>query len=158
MSTAIANAFGIDTPTEYPTKEETGLAVIDEATGKLQDRLQKNIDKDYDFVRGNLREMIESTMTMIPNLVDLVQQAESARMYESASAFMKMIADLNKDLLSTSKELEKGSSKGTVPTPASIQSETTNVYIGTGGDIFSRLSKPKLNEDIEKLPIINPTK
>lgn len=154
MSHEIADAFGIDTPTEYPSKALTTVDDVDSTTKQLQQLVKDNIDKDYRFVRKNLTEMIESTMVMIPNLVDLVQQSESARMYESAAAFMKMIADLNKDLIGTSKELEKGSTpvKGAPPAPEATQGET-NIFIGTAGDIFSRLSKPKM--ELESLPIIN---
>lgn len=152
----IANAFGIDTPTEYPTKELTTVDEVESTTKQLQQLVKDNIDKDYKYVRKNLVEMIDSTMTMIPNLVDLVQQSESARMYESAAAFMKMIADLNKDLIGTSKELDKGSmpNKG-APMVAAETTTTgeTNIFIGTAGDIFSRLSKPKM--ELEALPVIN---
>lgn len=159
MIDEIANAFGIDTPTEYPVPS-TDLVTVDDVDAKtkaLQTQVQENINKDYKFVRKNLTEMIESTMTMIPNLVDLVQQSESARMYESAAAFMKMIADLNKDLIGTSKELEKGTpAKGAAAAslPQAPPGET-NIFIGTGGDIFSRLSKPKVSNEIEALPVIN---
>lgn len=157
MSNEIAAAFGIDAPTEYPVREETAIAAIDEVKDKLQERIKTNVDKDYDFVRDNLRTMILDTMQMVPNLVDLVNQAESPRMYESASAFMKMIADLNKDLLATSKELEKGAVKG-APTvqPTNPEGGATNIYIGTGSDIFAQLSKPKVTmSTIEELPVIN---
>jgi BMFP domain-containing protein YqiC len=152
---AIANAFGITTPTDYPKNEMTVANALDEKTSQLQEQIKENINEDYRVVRKNLQSMIESTMDMIPNLVDLVSQAESPRMYESAATFMKMVADLNKDLLVTSRELDKGSEKGYVPQMVPVGSENTNIYIGTGSDIFSRLSKPKVVDHIDELPVIN---
>lgn len=154
MSNEIAKAFDIDTPTEYPSKEVT-VADVEQQTNQLQERVRENIDQDYTFVRKNLKEMIESTMEMIPNMVDLVQQSESPRMYEAASAFMKTVADLNKDLIGTSKELEKTAPvKGQTAQVPGIVSENTQVFIGTGSDIFAQLSKRKMT-DIEALPVIN---
>lgn len=153
----IANAFGVSPEMDLP-KNETAVSVIEKATGELQKRLEQNIDADYDFVRDNLRDMITQTMETIPNLIDLIQQSESARMYESGAAFMKMIADLNKDLISTSKELESaGGSKAKPPTPVSTPSgETTQIFIGTGSDVFSQLGKRKtVIQEISELPPVN---
>lgn len=156
MSNEIAGAFGIDTPTEYPMAPIT-VDEVEAKTKALQTQVSENIDKDYKYVRKNLIEMIDSTMTMIPNLVDLVQQSESARMYESAAAFMKMIADLNKDLIGSSKELQKDAPVKAVAasTNPDAPAGDTNIFIGTAGDIFSRLSKPKVVDAIEELPVIN---
>lgn len=154
----IANAFGITPEMDLPQREETAVAEIKKTTGELQTRLEKNIDADYDFVRTNLREMITSTMETIPNLIELIQQSESARMYESGAAFMKMIADLNKDLISTSKDLESEGSKSKAPAaqPTTPEGGTTQIFIGTGGDVFSQLGKRKTAiQEIAEQPIVN---
>jgi hypothetical protein len=155
---AIASAFGIDTPTEYPVavSPEKEMDTVDEKVSELQSRVKENISSDYKEVRDNFKSMIDSTMEMIPNLVDLVQQAESPRMYESAAAFMKMVSELNKDLLATSRELEKGAVvKGAPAFTPSNPGEATNIYIGTPGDVFSQFSKPKVIDAIEGLPVVN---
>lgn len=143
MNRSMAKAFGIETD-EVETSKKSLVSIENEMVS-IHERVKENAGKDYDFVHGNLKTMIDSTMSMIPDLVELCQQAQTPRMYESASIFIKMVADLNKDLISTTKEFEesKNDKKPSTKTDET-KNETTNVYIGTGSDIFERLSKPKV--------------
>jgi len=154
----IAKAFGIEEPVQGSTTElKVTPDVVETHTKALKTRVATNIGQDYDFARQNIREMISSSMETVPNLIELIQQAESPRMYESGAAFLKMLAELNKDLLSISNEIEKGESNKKVAAPAEqAPAGTTNVYFGTGSDVFDRLSKKReLDPAIQVLPVIN---
>lgn len=153
----IAKAFGIEEPQVSATEIKVTPEVVESHTKNLKSRVSSNIGQDYDFARDNIRDIISSSMETVPDLIELIKQAESPRMYESGAAFLKMLAELNKDLLSISNEIEKGESNKKVAAPvASTEGGTTNVYIGTGSDVFDRLSKRRqLDPVIQVLPVIN---
>lgn len=160
MNHPIAQAFGIEEETPNVPSTEVSLTPdeVENKTKALRARVEANINVDYTFARENIRTMIDQSMVAIPNLIDLIQQAESPRMYESGAAFLRTLAELNKDLLNISNEIDKSAPKkadlASTAQPAQPVGDT-NIYIGTGGDIFARLSKPKVTDPIGDLPVIN---
>ena len=148
----ISEALGAMTAVEQPERQTalTTTNEVDEKTQGLKKRAADNLRADYEEARTNLKELITDSMGLMPNLVSLVREAESPRMYESASAFIKMLAELNKDLLAVSADIDKGS-KGTerpaVQTNGEKKEEgNTTVFIGTSDELFKSLSRRRTAE------------
>lgn len=99
--------------------------------------MRKNLDQDYDFARGNLRRVLEQAMSLLPNAISLAREAESPRVYESTSAFIKTIAEINKDLL----EITERNLKQNPNTNHQEQAGVTNnaIFVGTTEELFTKL-------------------
>lgn len=126
--------------------------IVENKTKNLKEMMALNKEKDYLDARKNIKEMIQSSMELVPDLVSLLRETENAKSYDSAANFMKMITDLNKSLLSLSDvEESKSKSKDTSNTPQNIepQVQQTNVYIGTTEDMLDSLSKNKESKAID---------
>lgn len=144
----ISETLGAMTPVEYPTRQLVRASDVDSRCKDLKKRASDNLGIDYEETRSNLKELIQDSMSLMPNLVSLVREAESPRMYESASAFIKMLAELNKDLLSISSDMEKGKAIEKTSETPQVQSEGTTVFIGTSDELFKSLSKRKEMKDV----------
>jgi hypothetical protein len=144
MMDKISQTLGTATGVEIPNSidNEMALATTNEVvavTDKFKE-MRSNLDQDYDFARGNLRKVLEQAMSLLPNAISLAREAESPRIYESTSAFIKTIADINKDLLEiTERNLKQAPSAGkNISQP---ESNVTNnaIFVGTTEDLFTKL-------------------
>src|SRR6478736_2100904 len=114
MMDKISESLGTLTPVSSVTesKKDTLPEVIEEKTKDIAKRVIDNLSNDYESVRENLHKLIEESMAIIPEVFHVVKESQSARMYESASGFIKMVSELNKDLIGVTLDLEKRKSGG----------------------------------------------
>ena len=81
------------------------------------DRLTKSdIEKDYDYTRGNLYSIIEKGQEAINGILELAQESEMPRAYEVAGQLIKSVSDATDKLMDLQKKLkdveEETQSKG----------------------------------------------
>ena len=81
------------------------------------DRLTKNdIEKDYEYTRGNLYSIIEKGQEAINGILELAQESEMPRAYEVAGQLIKSVSDATDKLMDLQKKLkdvnEEKESKG----------------------------------------------
>ena len=81
------------------------------------DRLVKDdIEKDYEYTRGNLYSIIEKGQEAINGILELAQESEMPRAYEVAGQLIKSVADATDKLMDLQKKLkdvnEEQESKG----------------------------------------------
>ena len=81
------------------------------------DRLTKDdIDKDYEYTRGNLYSIIEKGQEAINGILELAQESEMPRAYEVAGQLIKSVSDATDKLMDLQKKLkdvnEEKESKG----------------------------------------------
>ena len=81
------------------------------------DRLVKDdIEKDYEYTRGNLYSIIEKGQEAINGILALAQESEMPRAYEVAGQLIKSVADATDKLMDLQKKLkdvnEEQESKG----------------------------------------------
>ena len=76
------DAFNVES-TIVSAKEETSI--------EKPDRLTKNdIEKDYEYTRGNLYSIIEKGQEAINGILELAQESEMPRAYEVAGQLIKV--------------------------------------------------------------------
>ena len=103
MKNKLDDAFNI-TPTEVevdPTdvKEPVGI--------QKPDRLTKDdIEKDYEYTRGNLYSIIEKGQEAINGILELAQDSEMPRAYEVAGQLIKSVSDATDKLMDLQKKLK----------------------------------------------------
>ena len=106
------NTFNI-TPTEVEVEEKPVVGITPE---QKPDRLKKDdIEKDYEYTRGNLYSIIEKGQEAINGILELAQESEMPRAYEVAGQLIKSVSDATDKLMDLQKKLkdvEEESTKG----------------------------------------------
>lgn len=112
----ISAALGTETPmVALPRPEQT----------------EQTAAEDFNTARNNLRELITQGMAAVPTMMMLMREAQSDKMFSSGAAYMKMLADLNAQLLKQSKENIKSAPVPVAPTGDVHITQTNHVYHGT---------------------------
>ena len=104
MTKQLDKAFNI-APTEVVVEETS----VEEAPVGIQkpDRLNKDdIDKDYEYTRGNLYSIIEKGQEAINGILELAQESEMPRAYEVAGQLIKSVSDATDKLMDLQKKLK----------------------------------------------------
>ena len=71
------------------------------------DRLPKDdIEKDYEYTRGNLYSIIEKGQEAINGILELAQESEMPRAYEVAGQLIKSVSDATDKLMDLQKKLK----------------------------------------------------
>ena len=74
---------------------------------KKPDRLTKDdIQKDYEYTRGNLYSIIEKGQEAINGILELAQESEMPRAYEVAGQLIKSVSDATDKLMDLQKKLK----------------------------------------------------
>ena len=72
------------------------------------DRLTKDdIEKDYEYTRGNLYSIIEKGQEAINGILELAQESEMPRAYEVAGQLVKSVSDATDKLMDLQKKLKE---------------------------------------------------
>jgi hypothetical protein len=125
--------------TEIVSGEEESVEVA-----KKIDRQKSDVNKDYEYTRGNLYSIIEKGQEAINGILELAQESEMPRAYEVAGQLIKNVADATDKLLDLQKKLKdvnEESKKG----PTNV---TNALFVGSTSDLSKFLKSQ--NEDTEK--------
>ena len=105
------------------------------------------IDKDYDYTRGNLYSLIEKGQEAINGIMEVAGESASPRAYEVAGQLIKSVADTTDKLLDLQKKVkdvkeENGSTTNNVTNNA--------LFVGATSDLSKILKKQFLNNKDKK--------
>ena len=78
--------------------EETALDVVER---------HNHQDQDYDYVRNNLQDIIETGSNVLQGIVELAEGSDHPRAYEVVGQIMRQLAETNKDLIELQKDMKK---------------------------------------------------
>ena len=99
--TNLDDAFNVES-TIIPAKENVGIT-----PEQKPDRFTKtDIDKDYEYTRGNLYSIIEKGQEAINGILELAQESEMPRAYEVAGQLIKSVSDATDKLMDLQKKLK----------------------------------------------------
>ena len=103
MKNNLDDAFNIT-----PTEVEVDPVEVKEPVGiQKPDRLTKgDIEKDYEYTRGNLYSIIEKGQEAINGILELAQDSEMPRAYEVAGQLIKSVSDATDKLMDLQKKLK----------------------------------------------------
>ena len=103
MKNNLDDAFNI-TPTEVEVDETDVVVGVDR---EKPDRLTKDdIEKDYEYTRGNLYSIIEKGQEAINGILELAQDSEMPRAYEVAGQLIKSVSDATDKLMDLQKKVK----------------------------------------------------
>ena len=109
------------------------------------DRLTKtDIEKDYDYTRGNLYSIIEKGQEAINGILELAQDSEMPRAYEVAGQLIKSVSDATDKLMDLQKKLkdveEEKQSKG----PSTVNN---SLFVGSTAELAKMLKSVNLEDN-----------
>lgn len=94
------------TPIESETEEIVPAKPAEIDSKKKGSEKGGDIDKDYEYTRGNLYSLIEKGQEAINGILELAQETEQPRAYEVAGQLIKNVADATDKLLDLQKKLK----------------------------------------------------
>ncbi len=141
MAKQLDKTFNI-APTEVVVEEKE--VEIPKVGIQKPDRLNKDdIDKDYEYTRGNLYSIIEKGQEAINGILELAQESEMPRAYEVAGQLIKSVSDATDKLMDLQKKLkdvnEEQQSKG----PNTVNNA---LFVGSTADL-QKLLKSGLKDN-----------
>ena len=119
--------------------------VIEEPKTEIMPAPQKNmkdfhLERDYDYVRGNLKDIVEKGTVAIDGILSVASEGDSPRAYEVVSQLIKSVSEANKDLISLHKSIKEIKKED-----SSVHGNTKNV---TNNSIF--VGSTKALQDLVK--------
>ena len=108
------------------------------------DRLTKtDIDKDYEYTRGNLYSIIEKGQEAINGILELAQESEMPRAYEVAGQLIKSVSDATDKLMDLQKKLKDVEEETKVKGPSTVNNA---LFVGSTAEL-QKLLKTGLPKD-----------
>tara|TARA_B100000686_G_scaffold246983_1_gene256485 strand:+ start:75 stop:497 length:423 start_codon:yes stop_codon:yes gene_type:complete len=105
------DAFNVES-TIVPAKENVGIT-----PEQKPDRLTKDdIEKDYEYTRGNLYSIIEKGQEAINGILELAEDSQMPRAYEVAGQLIKSVSDATDKLMDLQKKLKDVNEEEKKPT------------------------------------------
>ncbi len=109
--------------------------------------IEKDIQKDYDYTRGQLYDVIEKGQEALSGILDVANNTDHPRAYEVAGQLVKSVSDAAEKLVALQQkmqDLEEG--------PKSKQKVTNNnaLFVGSTSDLSKLLKKGFLNNTNEE--------
>ena len=141
MKNHLDDAFNI-TPTEVevdPTdvKEPVGI--------QKPDRLTKDdIEKDYEYTRGNLYSIIEKGQEAINGILELAQDSEMPRAYEVAGQMIKSVSDATDKLMDLQKKVKDVNEDAPQKGPNTVNNA---LFVGSTAELAKLLKNGAKQED-----------
>ena len=104
---------------------------------------RSDIERDYDYTRGNLYSIIEKGQEAIDGILELAQESEMPRAYEVAGQLIKNVADATDKLLDLQKKLKDVEAEEKVKGPSTVNNA---LFVGSTADL-AKMLKDGLKED-----------
>ena len=101
-----------------------------------------DLDRDYEYTRGNLYSLIEKGQEAIDGIMEISQESGSARAYEVTGQIIKSVADATDKLL----DLQKKVKDIKEPKDKSPNNVTNALFVGSTAELQKLLKKGKLDD------------
>ncbi len=138
----IDKALDIETTpikSEIVKSEQVTINKVNDSSEQLQ--------KDYEYSRGQLYSIIEKGQEAINGILELAQESDSPRAYEVAGQLIKNVGDVTDKLLDLQKKMKdiNQEQKGSAPTNVTNNA----VFLGSTAEL-QKFLKSSMNPDLSK--------
>ena len=102
----------------------------------------EDIDKDYDYARGNLYSLIDKGQEAVNGALDLAMSSDHPRAYEVAGQLIKHVGDVADKLMALQKDkkaVKEGSAKKVVT--------NNSLFVGSTADLQKMLKQASKKKD-----------
>ena len=141
MKNKLDDAFNIT-----PTEVEVDPVEVKEPVGiQKPDRLTKgDIEKDYEYTRGNLYSIIEKGQEAINGILELAQDSEMPRAYEVAGQLIKSVSDATDKLMDLQKKVKDVNEDSPQKGPSTVNNA---LFVGSTAELAKLLKNGAKQED-----------
>ena len=104
---------------------------------------RNDIEKDYEYTRGNLYSIIEKGQEAINGILELAQESEMPRAYEVAGQLIKSVSDATDKLMDLQKKLkdvEEEKQKG----PSTVNN---SLFVGSTAELAKMLKSVNVEDN-----------
>ena len=92
--------------------------------------LEKGVDKDYNKVRDNLFDLLDSSKDAIEGIMSVAMAGDQPRAYEVIAQLLKVSSDINKDIMEIHRKMKETSKTD------EVKSVTNNAFfVGSTSDL-----------------------
>jgi hypothetical protein len=106
---------------------------------------KQDIQKDYEYTRGNLYSIIEKGQEAINGVLELAQETEQPRAYEVVGQLIKSVSDATEKLMDLQKKLKDIESEDKSKGPTNV---TNALFIGSTAELSKLLKAQSKGEDL----------
>ena len=114
-------------------KNETQLEILPPEDNNLPAETverHSHQDQDYDYVRNNLQDIIETGGEALQGILELAQESDHPRAWEVVGQIMRQLAETNKDLIDLQKDMKK------IKNEESVKTVTQNaIFMGSTAEL-----------------------
>ena len=107
------------------------------------DRLKKDdIEKDYEYTRGNLYSIIEKGQEAINGILELAQESEMPRAYEVAGQLIKSVSDATDKLMDLQKKVKEVNEEEKTKGPSTVNNA---LFVGSTAELAKMIKESDLS-------------
>ena len=141
MKNNLDDAFNIT-----PTEVEVDPIEVKEPVGiQKPDRLTKDdIEKDYEYTRGNLYSIIEKGQEAINGILELAQDSEMPRAYEVAGQLIKSVSDATDKLMDLQKKVKDVNEDTPQKGPNTVNN---SLFVGSTAELAKMLKSVNIEDN-----------
>ena len=111
---------------------------------KPERHVKSDIEKDYDYTRGNLYSIIEKGQEAINGILELAQDSEMPRAYEVAGQLIKSVSDATDKLMDLQKKLKDVEEEKVSKGPSTVNN---SLFVGSTADLAKMLKSVNLEDN-----------
>ena len=104
---------------------------------------EEDIQKDYEYTRGNLYSLIEKGQEALNGALELAQETDSPRAYEVTGQLIKSISDATDKLLDLQKKLKEVNTEEKQKGPSTVNNA---LFVGSTAEL-AKMLKSGLKEN-----------
>ena len=97
-----------------------------------------DIEKDYEYTRGNLYSIIEKGQEAINGILELAQESDMPRAYEVAGQLVKSVSDATDKLMDLQKKLKDVEEETVQKGPSTVNN---SLFVGSTADLAKMLKE-----------------
>ena len=105
---------------------------------------RNDIEKDYEYTRGNLYSIIEKGQEAINGILELAQESEMPRAYEVAGQLIKSVSDATDKLMDLQKKLKDVEEESTQKGPNTVNNA---LFVGSTAELAKLLKNGVKDQD-----------
>jgi len=110
----------------------------------LKTQETEQLQKDYEYSRGQLYSIIEKGQEAINGILEVAQESDSPRAYEVAGQLIKNVGDVTDKLLDLQKKMKDINKEEKGATPTSVTNNA--VFFGSTAEL-QKFLKSSMNQD-----------
>lgn len=141
------NFEDIDKALDIEPTEIKSEIIKSEPVPVLKTQETEQLQKDYEYSRGQLYSIIEKGQEAINGILELAQESDSPRAYEVAGQLIKNVGDVTDKLLDLQKKMKDINKEEKGATPTSVTNNA--VFFGSTAEL-QKFLKSSMNQDPSK--------